>query len=188
MAGTRRRLWGLLLPLVLASLLKLVMSAATAPAKRRWGESLPHASAAYPPLPDVDEENEKAAGEAIIQLSEALVNIESLSGSEHAMAHALKGWLSKRGWEVVLQPVPAASGHEKEVREVVIKSRGVSILLLLDVLHSALIMCQQAFLSVLTNPSAPSHHRATAGTSTPFVPKKKRLGLHRGMAKAHAFC
>jgi len=137
MAGTRRRLWGLLLPLVLASLLKLVMSA-TAPAKRRWGESLPQASPpAYPTLPDVDEENEKAAGEAIIQLSEALVNIESLSGREHAMAHALKGWLSKRGWEVVLQPVPAASGHEKEVREVVIKSRRVSISFLLDVLYSA---------------------------------------------------
>lgn len=118
MGGTRRHLWGLLLPLVLASLLKLVIGAA-APAKRRWGESLPQQASppAYPTLPDVDEENETAAGEAVIQLSEALVNIESLSGREQGMAHALKGWLSKRGWKVILQPVPAAAGHEKEVRK-----------------------------------------------------------------------
>lgn len=118
MTGSRRPLCGILLPLILASLLKLVMSAA-APAKRRWGEPLTQASSSQPrpTLPDVDEENEKVAGEAVIQLAEALINIESLSGREHAMAHALKGWLSKRGWEVTLQPVAAAAGHEKEVRK-----------------------------------------------------------------------
>jgi len=113
MGATRRRLWGLLLPLVLASLLKLVTSA-TALAKRLPQQASPPA---YPTLPDVDEENEKAAGEAVIQLAEALVNIESLSGREHAMAHALQEWLSKRGWQVVMQPVPAAAGHEKVVRK-----------------------------------------------------------------------
>lgn len=128
MSGARRRVPRLLLLFVFGCLFKLAMSAPPATAspqakpKRKWGEPA-HSSSPPPPspmLPDVDEENEKAAGEAVIQLAEALVNVESLSGREHAMAHALQGWLSKRGWEVVLQPVPPASGHEKEVRKLAV--------------------------------------------------------------------
>lgn len=63
-------------------------------------------------LPDLDEENEAAPGEAVVALAEALVNIKSVSGREHRMAKALEAWLCKRGWRVVLQPVAPAQGHE----------------------------------------------------------------------------
>ena len=81
------------------------------PQKRRWGESAPHQPAV---LPDVDEENETAPGGAVVQLAQALIDIESVSGREQRMAKALEGWLTKRGWKVVLQAVPAAAGHEAE--------------------------------------------------------------------------
>lgn len=121
MRDRRQRLRGLLLLLVL---FKYAMAAPAATSKRQWGEppapQQAHSSSPPPPsplLPDVDEENEEVAGEAVIQLAEALVNIESLSGNEQKMACALQGWLSKRGWEVILQPVPPAPGYGKEVRE-----------------------------------------------------------------------
>ena len=115
-------------------------------------------------LPDIDERNEDSPGEAVIRLAESLINIESLSGSEHAMAHALKGWLSKRGWEVVLQPVPPALGHEEEVRKMNTLSWPI-----LEVTDLRLLK---------------THPRVNAGTSTPSVPA---LASHVGI-KARRFC
>lgn len=87
--------------------------------KRKWGQPSPGKEPhpepqPQPELPDVDEENEEAPGEAVIQLAEALVNIESVSGREQRMAKALATWLKKRGWKVILQPVAPAVGHEAE--------------------------------------------------------------------------
>lgn len=65
-----------------------------------------------PLLPDVNEESERVPGEAVTALAAALVNIESVSGREHGMAKALQAWLTRRGWEVTLQTVAPAAGHE----------------------------------------------------------------------------
>lgn len=95
----------------------------------------------HPSLPDVDESNESGRvvinayptlihfllfhttrhiytshtgpGEAVVQLAEALINIESVSGREQRMGKALQGWLVKRGWKVTLQPVPPVPGIEE---------------------------------------------------------------------------
>ena len=54
-------------------------------------------------------------GDAVVQLAEALINIESVSGREQRVAKALEGWLKNRGWVVTLQPVAAVPGGD-EVR------------------------------------------------------------------------
>lgn len=47
-----------------------------------------------------------AASSPLVKLAMHLMNIESLSGQEQAMAVALQAWLEQRGWIVELQEVP----------------------------------------------------------------------------------
>lgn len=46
-----------------------------------------------------------AAGEDLLLLARALIDIDSVSGSEQVMGHAMGAWLEARGWRVVKQPV-----------------------------------------------------------------------------------